>query len=60
MRHLEEGECLPGMCTQELLGQMSGDKTEEATYIPFPVNEKTEVKEIESLVQSLTAIKLQN
>ena len=39
---------------------MSGDKAEEATYIPSPVNEKTEVKEIESLIQSLTAIKLQN
>lgn len=39
---------------------MSGDEAEEVAYISSSVNEKTEVKEVESLVQSLTEIKLQS
>ena len=61
MRHLEKDEYLSVMCTQALLGQTPGDEAGEVAHIPYPVNaEKTEVKEGESLIQSLAVSKLQS
>ena len=44
----------------DTLGETPGDEAEEVACIPYPMRmKKTEVKEVESLVQSLTASKIQ-